>query len=61
LKCGGSQEFLDYETTRERDVEINRQRVVTSEEFEELATQGWQYLANLPNGKIVVRAMSVLD
>ena len=56
-----SQEFLDYETTRERDEEINRQRVVTSEEFEELATQGWQYLANLPNGKIVVRAMSVLD
>jgi hypothetical protein len=56
-----SQEFLDYETTKEHDEEINRQRVVTSEEFEELATQGWQYLANLPNGKIVVRAPSVLD
>jgi hypothetical protein len=50
-----SQEFLDYETNTEREEEISRQRIVTSEEFEKLVTEGWQYLGTLPNGKIVVK------
>jgi len=28
---------------------------VTPEEFEELMTEGWQYLGTLPNGKIVIK------
>jgi hypothetical protein len=35
-----SQEFLDYETNTEREEEISRQRIVTSEEFEKLVTEG---------------------
>jgi hypothetical protein len=50
-----SQEFLDYETNRESEEEISRQRIVTPEEFEELVTEGWQYLGTLPNGKIVIK------
>ncbi len=50
-----SQEFLDYETNRESEEEISRQRIVTPEEFEELITEGWQYLGTLPNGKIVIK------
>ena len=50
-----SQQFLDYETNTEQDEEIIMQRVVTSEEFEKLVTEGWQYLGTLPNGKIVVK------
>jgi len=50
-----SQEFLDYETNLEREEEISRQRIITSEEFEKLVTEGWQYLGTLPNGKIVVK------
>ena len=50
-----SQEFLDYETNLEREEEISRQRIVTPEEFEELVTEGWQYLGTLPNGKIVIK------
>ncbi|TLX83604.1 MAG: hypothetical protein E6L00_00485 [Thaumarchaeota archaeon] len=50
-----SQEFLDYETNLEREEEISRQRIVTSEEFEKLVTEGWQYLGTLPNGKIVIK------
>jgi hypothetical protein len=51
-----SQEFLDLEINQERDKEkIEHQRVVTSEEFEKLVTEGWQYLGTLPNGKIVVK------
>ena len=50
-----SQEFLGYETNRESEEEISRQRIVTPEEFEELITEGWQYLGTLPNGKIVIK------
>ena len=51
-----SQEFLDLEINQERDKEkIEHQRVVTSEEFEEIVAEGWQYLGTLPNGKIVVK------
>jgi len=51
-----SQEFLDLEISQERDEEkISHQRVVTSEEFEEIVAEGWQYLGTLPNGKIVVK------
>ena len=50
-----SQEFLDYETNLEREEEISRQRIITSEGFEKLVTEGWQYLGTLPNGKIVVK------
>ena len=51
-----SQEFLDLEINPERDEEkIEHQRVVTSEEFEEIVAEGWQYLGTLPNGKIVVK------
>src|SRR2546427_9901327 len=51
-----SQEFLDLEINPERDEEkISHQRVVTSEEFEKIVAEGWQYLGTLPNGKIVVK------
>ena len=51
-----SQEFLDLEINPERDEEkTEHQRVVTSEEFEEIVAEGWQYLGTLPNGKIVVK------
>jgi hypothetical protein len=50
-----SQEFLDYETNIDHEEEISRQRIITSEEFEKLVTEGWQYLGTLPNGKIVVK------
>lgn len=53
---GKSQEFLDLEINQERNEEkTNHQRVVTSEEFEEIVAEGWQYLGTLPNGKIVVK------
>ena len=57
-KC---QEFLDYETNTKQDEEITKQRVVTSEEFEELVTEGWQFLGTLPNGKIVIKNRQGLD
>jgi len=51
-----SQEFLDLEINQERNEEKTiYQRVVTSEEFEEIVVEGWQYLGTLPNGKIVVK------
>jgi len=28
---------------------------VSPEEFEELVLEGWQFLGNLPNGKIVIK------
>ncbi len=57
-KC---QEFLDYETNTKQDEEITKQRVVTSEEFEKLVTEGWQFLGTLPNGKIVIKNRQGLD
>ena len=39
MTCRKSREFLDYETNTECDEEINRQRVVTPEEFEKLVTE----------------------
>jgi len=51
-KC---QEFLDFQTNTKQDELGTEQRVVTSEEFEELVIQGWQYLGTLPNGKIVIK------
>lgn len=51
-KC---QEFLDFQTNTRQDEQVTEQRVVTSEEFEELVTHGWQYLGTLPNGKIVIK------
>ena len=51
-----SQEFLDLEVSQERDEEkTSHQRIVTSEEFEEIIAEGWQYLGTLPNGKIVCK------
>ncbi len=53
---GNKVEFYDDEKYEpESDEEISRQRIVTSEEFEKLVTEGWQYLGTLPNGKIVVK------
>ena len=57
-KC---QEFLDYETNTKQDEEITKQRVVTSEEFEKLVTEGWQFLGTLQNGKIVIKNRQGLD
>ncbi len=57
-KC---QEFLDYETNTKQDEEITKQRVVTSEEFEKLVIEGWQFLGTLPNGKIVIKNRQGLD
>jgi hypothetical protein len=28
---------------------------VTSEEFEKIVAEGWQYVGTLPNGKVVVK------
>jgi hypothetical protein len=39
----------------EQDEKIIQQRIVTSDEFEKLVTEGWQYLGTLPNGKIVIK------
>lgn len=50
-----SQEFLDYQTNKEQDEKVVMQRVVTSDEFEKLVTEGWQFLGTLPNGKIVCK------
>ena len=51
-----SQEFLDLEISQDRDEEkISYQRVVTSEEFETIVAEGWEYLGTLPNGKIIVK------
>ena len=51
-----SQEFLDLEINQEHNEEkTNHQRVVTSEEFENIVAEGWQYLATLSNGKIIVK------
>ncbi|MGI0008492.1 MAG: hypothetical protein ACRD92_02620 [Nitrosopumilaceae archaeon] len=51
-----SQEFLDLEISQEhKEEKTNYQRVVTSEEFEDIVAEGWQYLGTLPNGKIVVK------
>jgi hypothetical protein len=43
-----------YPTTFYKE-KIEHQRVVASEEFEEIVAEGWQYLGTLPNGKIVVK------
>jgi len=34
---------------------------VTSEEFEKLVIEGWQFLGTLPNGKIVIKNRQGLD
>jgi hypothetical protein len=40
---------------------LARSSVVTSEEFEKLVTEGWQFLGTLPNGKIVIKNRQGLD
>ncbi len=35
--------------------ELPEQKIVTSDEFEKLATNGWQYIGTLPSGKIIIK------
>jgi hypothetical protein len=46
---------LDYQNNSEQDEKIIQQRVVTQDEFEKLISEGWQYVATLPNEKILVK------
>jgi hypothetical protein len=56
-----SEEFLDLEKGISEKTEITshfsteKQKVVTSEEVEQLIEEGWLYVGNLPNGKVVVK------
>jgi hypothetical protein len=56
-----SEEFLDLEKGISEKIEITshlfteKQKVVTSEEVEQLIEEGWLYVGNLPNGKVVVK------
>jgi len=48
ITCSGNnKQFLDWF--------INTEKVVTVEEFEEMIKEGWQYVATLPNDKILVK------
>lgn len=50
-----SQEFLDLEVTAKKEENISTEKIVTVEEFEKLISEGWQYVATLPNDKILVK------
>ncbi|WP_157926501.1 hypothetical protein [Candidatus Nitrosotalea okcheonensis] len=50
-----SQEFLDLEVTTKKEENISTEKIVTVEEFEKMITEGWQYVATLPNDKILVK------
>ena len=50
-----SQEFLDLEVTAKKEETISTEKIVTVEEFEKLITEGWKYVATLPNDKILVK------
>ena len=50
-----SQEFLDLEVTAKKEENISTEKIVTVEEFEKLVTEGWKYVATLPNDKILVK------
>ncbi len=50
-----SQEFLDLEVTAKKEETISTEKIVTVEEFEKLITEGWWYVATLPNDKILVK------
>ena len=50
-----SQEFLDLEVATKKEENTNTEKIVTVEEFEKLITEGWQYVATLPNDKILVK------
>lgn len=50
-----SQEFLDLETRQEPHREESKQKIATVEEFEKLIDEGWEYVATLPNGGLVLQ------
>ena len=50
-----SQEFLDLEVTAKKEENVGKEKIVTVEEFEKLIIEGWQYVATLPNDKILVK------
>ncbi|WP_101476849.1 site-specific integrase [Candidatus Nitrosotalea bavarica] len=50
-----SQEFLDLEVNAKKEENISPEKIVTVEEFEKLISEGWQYVATLPNDKILVK------
>jgi len=50
-----SQEFLDLEVTAKKEENISAEKIVTVQEFEKLITEGWKYVATLPNDKILVK------
>ncbi|MGI0046812.1 MAG: hypothetical protein ACREBB_06460 [Nitrosotalea sp.] len=50
-----SQEFLDLEVAQKKEEDVSKEKIVTVEEFEKLITEGWQYLATLPNDKILIK------
>jgi hypothetical protein len=49
------QEILDLEVTAKKEENISTEKIVTVEEFEKLISEGWQYVATLPNDKILVK------
>jgi hypothetical protein len=50
-----SQEFLDLEVAAKKEENISAEKIITVEEFEKMITEGWQYVATLPNDKILVK------
>ena len=50
-----SQKFLDLETKQEPQKQVQTQKIATVEEFQKLITEGWQYLATLPSGGLVLK------
>ncbi len=50
-----SQEFLDLEVTAKKEENVSTEKIVTVEVFEKLISEGWQYVATLPNDKILVK------
>ncbi|MHB8602818.1 MAG: hypothetical protein ACYC6W_03165 [Nitrosotalea sp.] len=50
-----SQEFLDLEVTAKKEENVSTEKIVTVQEFEKLISEGWQYVATLPNDKILVK------
>ncbi|MFZ0183541.1 MAG: hypothetical protein WAL88_01745, partial [Nitrosotalea sp.] len=50
-----SQEFLDLEVAAKKEENMGKEKIVSVEEFEKLISEGWQYVATLPNEKILVK------
>ena len=50
-----SQKFLDLERKQEPQKQQETQKIATVEEFQKLIKEGWQYLATLPSGGLVLK------